>query len=183
MKKLIIGSLVGAILLFGWQSLSWTMLGIHDKAFRYTPAQDSLLNTISSTLTTEGQYMLPTVPPKSSHQAMEELGKKMEGKPWAIVSYHKTYETDMVKQMLKGFLTIYICIFLCCIIIGGSSNKTFFNGFFTALSFGIVSFLFVWYIGHIWMGTNGYVLKAELIDSLVGWGLVGLWLGWWYNRK
>ena len=55
MKKIFLGSLVGAILLFGWQSLSWTVLGIHEKAMSYTPAQDSLLNTLSNTLKQEAR--------------------------------------------------------------------------------------------------------------------------------
>lgn len=88
MKKLLIGSLVGAILLFGWQSLSWTVFHIHEKAYQYTPSQDSLLSVISNTLKTEGQYMLPRTPPDAPREDMEKLGMQMEGKPWAVVTYH-----------------------------------------------------------------------------------------------
>ena len=80
MKKIIIGSLVGAILLFAWQSLSWMVMGIHDKAMKHTTAQDSILSAMSG-ITEEGQYMLPSLPPGSSHKDMEEYMKKMKANP------------------------------------------------------------------------------------------------------
>ncbi len=183
MKKIIIGSLVGGILLFGWQGLSWMVMGIHDKEYLYTPAQDNLLSALSGTLTKEGQYSLPNVPPGSTQKQMEDLGKAMEGKPWATVTYHKAYKMDMVMQMIRGFLISLVCVWLCCLVIGKQGEKTFASVFTTALTFGIVSFLFVWYIGHNWGGTPWSVLKPHLIDDVVGWGLAGIWLGWWYSRK
>jgi hypothetical protein len=33
------------------------------------------------------------------------------------------------------------------------------------------------------MQTPWDVIKGELIDLLVAWGLCGLWLGWWLNRR
>jgi predicted cobalt transporter CbtA len=48
MKKLIIGGLVGGILLFLWQTLSWTVLNLHAKEYQQAPAQDSVLNFLNS---------------------------------------------------------------------------------------------------------------------------------------
>jgi len=183
MKKIIIGSLVGAVLLFGWQGLSWEVLGIHDKEYLYTPAQDSLLTAISGSIKEEGQYSLPNLPAGSSQKEMEELGKKMEGKPWAVLTYHPTYKMDMTMQMLKGFLISLVCVWLCCTVIRRQSDKSFMSVFFTALTFGVVCFLFVWYIGHNFGGTPWGVLHGQLIDDLAGWGITGIWLGWWYGRK
>ena len=43
MKKWIVGSLVGAIIVFGWQFLSWNMLSIHIAGEKYTTAQDTII--------------------------------------------------------------------------------------------------------------------------------------------
>lgn len=183
MKKIIIGSFVGAILLFAWLSLSWTVMGIHNKTLKHTAAQETLLNQISSSITEEGQYLLPRLPDGASSTEMEAFAKNNEGKPWAIVSYHKSYKGDMVMPMVRGFLICLVCMWLCCLVIGKMADKRFYNGFTTALTFGIVSFLFVWYMGHNWMSIGWEVLTGELIDSIAGWGLAGIWLGWWYGRK
>ena len=183
MKKLIIGSLVGAVLLFSWQSLSWTVLQLHESEIKYTPAQDTILNVMSKSITEDGQYGLPSLAPGYSHKEMEDFGKKMEGKPWALVSYNKALKSDMAMQILRGFLICLICVLLVCTIIGRMGNKRFISVFATTLYMGIICFLFVWYTGHNWMGTSWGVLKPELLDDLASWGLTGIWLGWWYSRK
>jgi hypothetical protein len=47
MKKWLIGSLVGAILVFLWQFLSWTILPIHSGEAKYTPAEKEILTSLS----------------------------------------------------------------------------------------------------------------------------------------
>ncbi len=66
MKKWIIGSLVGAIIVFAWQAASWTFLGIHAGEEKYTPAQDQILSTLASSNLEDGMYMLPNVKPDAT---------------------------------------------------------------------------------------------------------------------
>ncbi|MEO5783836.1 MAG: hypothetical protein ABIQ07_11215 [Ginsengibacter sp.] len=183
MKKLLIGSLVGAILLFGWQSLSWTVFHIHEKAYQYTASQDTLLSAISNTLKTEGQYMLPRTPPDAPYEDMEKLGKQMEGKPWAVVTFHSYYPYDMITPIVRGFLTAFVCVFLVCLVVMKTGRKSFNSIFTTVLTFGVICFLFVWLNAEGWFHTSWDVLKGELIDDLMGWGLTGIWLGLWYSRR
>ena len=89
MKKWLIGSLVGAIILFVWQAPSWTFLRIHDSAKKYNPAQTQIMDAISANTTEDGMYMMPSAPTKKEQQ---DMAKSMEGKPWATVIYHKSYE-------------------------------------------------------------------------------------------
>lgn len=69
--------------------LSWTMLKLHEKEAKYTSGQDSVLTYLSSALKEDGIYMLPTVPPGTPESEAMEMGKKMDGKPWATVMYKK----------------------------------------------------------------------------------------------
>ena len=85
MKKWLIGSFVGAILVFLWQFLSWTILPVHSGEAKYTPAQTEIMNSLSASLKEDGVYMLPTVQPGASTEDHEKLMKDMEGKPWPTV--------------------------------------------------------------------------------------------------
>src|SRR5678816_1381218 len=67
MKKWIIGSLVGALIVFAWQFLSWTMIGIHSGEEKYASAQDQVLSALSSSNLEDGMYMLPTTPVSYTH--------------------------------------------------------------------------------------------------------------------
>ncbi len=42
-QKTIIGALVGGVILFIWQFLSWTMLNLHGESQKYTAKQNEIL--------------------------------------------------------------------------------------------------------------------------------------------
>ena len=183
MKKWLIGSLVGAIIVFAWQFLSWTMLGIHDAEAKYSPAQDSILNYLSSTLKEDGIYMLPTVPPGSSMDEMNALGEKMNGKPWATVMYKSSYENGMTMPMIRGFLIDLFLVFSLIYILTRGGIPTGMRVFAGSVALGFFTWLWGPYTNHNWYQVPMEAISGHLIDGVIAWGLVGLWLGWWLNRK
>ncbi|MFK7775379.1 MAG: hypothetical protein AB8F94_24780 [Saprospiraceae bacterium] len=49
-----------------------------------------------------------------------------------------------------------------------------------SLAVGAIGYLTIPYLHQVWMETDS---TGYLIDTVVAWGLVGAWLGWWLNRK
>src|SRR5882762_8086239 len=90
MKKLVIGSLVGGLLIFIWQTLSWAALNLHHASQEYTPKQDSILSYLNTQFSEDGSYMLPNYPPGTSREEMEKQMESRKGKPWAQIQYHKS---------------------------------------------------------------------------------------------
>jgi hypothetical protein len=181
MKKLIIGAIVGGILLFLWQFLSWSALGVHESYAQYTEKQDAVVNFLSTQFTEDGQYLLPTHPKDATAAERESVMKAAEGKPWAIVSYHKSFSFNMTTNMIRGFLVNVIAVGLFCWILSKMNPTSFGNVFIASLFVGIISFLYYPYTNSIWFKTPG--VMGYFADALVGWGLVGAWLGWWYKRR
>jgi hypothetical protein len=180
MKKWIIGSLVGAIIIFAWQAASWMFLGIHDSQMKYTPAQNEIMSVLSANIKEDGLYMLPSAATKKEMEAMK---KDMEGKPWASVIYHKAWKDDMTMQMIRGFLVCFVMVLLLVIALskGGMPN---FTGFLTgSVAVGVLTFLWGPYMGHVWFNLPWHMIRGDIIDAIVAWGLCGAWLGWWMNRK
>ena len=101
MKKWLIGSVVGAIIVFVWQAASWMFLPTHTTTMKYTANQDQILSTLSANLTEDGLYMLPSAPTKKEQQAMMESSV---GKPWASVIYHKSMRAFNAMPMIRSFL-------------------------------------------------------------------------------
>lgn len=183
MKKWLIGSLVGAILVFAWQFLSWSMLGIHDGEAKYTASQDSIISYLSATLKEDGVYMLPTVPPGSSMEAGQELGEKMHGKPWATVMYKNAYNHDMVRPMIRGFLIDLFLVFTLIYVLTRAGTPSSMRIFAGSVAVGLFTWLLGPYTAHNWFQIPMEAATGHLIDAVVAWGAVGLWLGWWLNRK
>lgn len=183
MKKWFIGSLVGAILVFLWQFLSWTVLQTHLGEATYTPAQDSVLNYLGSTLKEDGMYMLPTVPKGTSMSEAQKLGEQWNGKPWATVTYNKAFKHEMAMPMIRGFLVDFVLIWLLIYILSGNGTPAGMRIFISSIAVGLFTFLAGPYTMHVWFQTPTESYTGYLIDALVAWGLVGIWLGWWLNRK
>ena len=183
MKKWLIGSLVGAILVFLWQFLSWTILPIHSGEAKYTPAEKEILTSLSASLKEDGVYMLPTAPPGATMDEHEKIMKDMEGKPWATVIYRSSYKMDMVLPLVRGFLIDLVLVFILIYVLTRAGTPTAMRIFAASVAVGIFTFLVGPYMMHNWFQTPTEAFTGHLIDGLVAWGLAGIWLGWWLNRK
>lgn len=181
MKKLFIGALVGGILVFGWQTASYTFLNLHASEMMQVKNQDSVINSLSSMFSEEGQYFIPRTNDGASQKEMEELEKSMMGKPWAVVSYHKAYNADMMTNIIRGILSAIIAVFFVCWVLMKQTSTSSLTTFISCLLIGVAGYLYIPYAGHIWMQTPGAL--QNLVDVIASWGLCGLWLGWWLNRK
>ena len=71
------------------------MLDLHRPAQDHTPKQDSIMNFLSANLDKEGGYLMPSAPKGTSFEEMKKLGEKQQGKPWAIIQYHRALSSSM----------------------------------------------------------------------------------------
>lgn len=183
MKKMIIGAVVGGIILFAWQFLTWGALNLHEKQQQYTPKQDSILAYLGTQFSEDGAYFMPTFKPGTSNSEMEAQMKAMEGKPWAQVVYHKKMEgmDKMFMNMGRSLVVDMVVIWLLCWLLTKITVPSFGTVFMGTLGTGLIVFLNAPYVMHIWYGS--FDLMAHFTDTLVAWGVTGLWLGWWLTRK
>jgi hypothetical protein len=181
MTRKIIGALVAGLLIMLWQTLSHTMLQLHASQEQYTPAQDTILTVLSNNLSAKGQYWMPGVPPGTPDDQYMEVFEKSKGKPSALILYNPTLDTDMTINLLRGLGVNLILGFVLVWLLGKTQTGGFSRILAASLAVGFMSFLFHPYPGFIWYKVPG--IWTELLDSLVAFGLAGLWLGWWMNRS
>ncbi len=181
MKKAIIGAFVGGIIIFMVQFLVWTVLNVHYKSMAYTPKQDTILNYLNSQNLPSGQYLMPGVKPDATSAEKQAHMTESAGKPWAIVSYHKTQNTNMGMSMVRSFLTDVLVVLLLCWILLKINAPTFGTILLACLLTAAIVYLNSDYTFHIWYQSAGQ--KGYIIEYTAQWGLVGIWLGWWLRRK
>lgn len=180
MSKQIIAVLVSAVVLFLWQFLSWSMLGVHQSEFKYTANQDKILEALNEHLGEEGTYMLPGIPPGTPMDQEQAMMKVHEGKPWAHISYHKSLSMSMGMSLLRGFLADVVAAFLLVWVLMKIEKRNLSTVLLGSLAVGFIGYLTIPYLNSVWFETKSI---GYLIDSVAQWGLVGLWLGWWLNRR
>jgi hypothetical protein len=181
MKKLLIGSLVGGILIFIWQTLSWTVLDLHRPMQEYTPKQDTVLHFLSTQFSEDGFYFMPTTPKGTPSSEQQQLMEKTMGKPWAQVFYHQALEVNMGANIIRGLIVTLLMTGLLCWILMKINQPGFMTIFISCIFTGLIVFINEPYTQHIWYRSPD--INAHLIDALASWGLCGLWLGWWLGRK
>lgn len=181
MKKITIGALLGGLIIFICQTLSWTILDLHRPANQYTPKQAEVLTYLSSQFSENGQYFLPTYPAGAPMEEAEKTMKESLGKPWAIIAYHKEMKDNMMSAILRVLIVNILMVGLFCWILSKIPNPRFSTIFLASLFTGLIVFINIPYTTHIFYET--FDVMASLIDAIVGWGLAGLWLGWWFARR
>lgn len=180
MKKWIVAPLVGGIILFIWQFLSWSMINLHQSTQQYSPKQDVLMNTLKSEGIKEGGYIIPMLPPTASTEEWQQFMKEAEGKPWASIQYHNSLKNNMGMNMFRGMITNFITVLLLCWILMRMQAPAFSTIVMASLFTGLIVFLNAAYTNFIWY--EGFDIWGHLLDSVVSWGLCGVWLGWWLRR-
>ncbi len=70
MRRVLIGTVVGALVVFIWGFLSWAVLGLWDGRIRGHPGGDAAMALLTQGLTEDGAYYLPAM---SSREAMESM--------------------------------------------------------------------------------------------------------------
>lgn len=180
-KKNIIGAIVGGIIIFLWQFISWGPGEFHYSAQQYTAHGDTILQLLGSQLQEEGGYLIPRSPQGASAEEMESQMQYSSGKPWATIAYHKSLDTAMGMNMTRGLIVNIILVMLLILGLGKFSKNNFRITLSTSLAIGFICFLNEPYTNFIWF--NNFDIYASLLDAIASWGLCGIWLGWWINRS
>jgi hypothetical protein len=179
MKKQLIATIVGGILLFVWQFLSWALVNIHSTEFTYTPNQDKVMEALTQNLG-EGQYMMPMPAPNSTPEQQQAFMESSAGKPWATISYHKSMTTEMGMNMFRAIVVDLLAVFLLVWLLLQFANLQFRTALLSSLAVGAIGYLTIPYLNTIWFENSSI---GYLIDAVAQWGLVGVWLGWWLTKK
>ena len=181
MTKQLVGGLVAGFLLMVWQTLSHTALNLHAVQEKYTPNNAAIMEALNQNLPEEGMYFLPGMPPGSTMEDYEKMQATWDGKPWAQINYNKSFNTSMGANIFRGLMTNLVIGLVLIWLLGKIQKPGFMTILFASLAVGFMAFCFHPYPGFIWYETSG--IWIELLDSLAAFGLAGIWLGWWMNRK
>ena len=86
----------------------------------------------------------------------------------------------MTMNMVRGLIVDLLAVFLLVFLIQKMGNASFQTIVLSSLSVGLIGYLSVTYVNSIWFQTKTLI---DLLDALVSWGAIGLWLGFWLRKK
>ncbi len=178
MSKQIIGAVIGGLILFIWQFLSFSLLGIHSSQMAKTDQQDAILENLAAANLPEGMYFIPQ-PMTNTAEDREAHMNKYENKPWARVSYHHSLDMSMGMNLVRGLIIDLVAAFLLVWLLTQMSDLNFKTALLSSLAVGLIGYLSINYLNHVWFEEPSL---PDLVDAVVQWGAVGAWLGFWLPR-
>jgi hypothetical protein len=187
MKRNIIATLIGTLIVFLWQGFSWMASPIHTDSMKYTPKQAEITEAISANLTEDGMYRVPGFDPSEemTTEKMEAFNKEYEGKPWALVLYNKSFVCMGPSVMVNGILLnlVGVILAICVFRIARGEERKFGTGLLLIMALPLFTIFQSALMNANWWSFPWHFLKGEVIDLIVGWLLFGLFAVWYFRRK
>ena len=163
MGKVIIGSILGGIVAFGWGALSWMVFHLHDSTLNSFTDEMEVAEVVIKNAEKSGIYLLPAFGDESM--------------PFIFASIRK--ETDPDYAMWRTMLRAALASIASAIVIGTMLHFAApqLNYLARALFVGLGG-LFVAFAGiypnNIWWEFSVPFTLVGILDAIVGWFLAGL---------
>lgn len=185
MKKIVIATLIGALVVFAFQAMSWMVTPIHADTLRYSEHDAEIHAFLSERLKDDAVYSFPGKPPGMSESEHQEQMAAHANEPWMVVTNHTSMDMDMSGNMLTGFLysVLSVLIIVWILTAGASVFTSFGSRFFICVLFGVFLVLNSSLADMNWWSAPWHFVQGELIDGLVTWSLCGLWLGFYMKPE
>lgn len=167
MKKHLLFAIIGGIIIFAWQFLSYAMPNFHKNANEYTPLQDTLLATFQTVGLEEGMYMLGQPNPDATYDMAENS-------TWAVLNYQIDVPNSMTTPMIRGIITCIVIAAMLFLFFKQQTNAGLLDRLLISVGVGLIGFLFTPYTNFIWYRNPD--IYAHLLDAFVPFLILG-WLG------
>jgi hypothetical protein len=162
MKKLLLGAILGGLTAFLWSSVSWELIGWHEKAMFSFPNEDAVAAAISSPPLQSGVYLLPSDVDKMQKGPIMFAAVRSVG----FGSFPRALSIQLLSLMLAAFLLTWLLL------------QTTGLSYARRVSFlavaGLAASVIVDLPNWNWWGFSGVYTAVNLADFTLTWLLAGL---------
>ncbi len=182
MNKLIVPSLIAAVVVFIWMFISWAVIGWHNVDIKNLPNGDALAEQMKESINEPGIYIYPGHPDGGDDTDMEEWTSKYKAGPLVNFMVYHPEGSDPMNPMnfIKSFIINFIAAFIAGVLLMMTLAQN--PSFWRRVIFVTLLGLFAGFIGPFmdwnwWSFPTGYTI-VEVVDYCLTWFLAGLVLAW-----
>ena len=176
MKKLLIGSIIGGIILFVWGWISWAILPIHTSSIRNINNEEAVVSAMHINMDQKGVYIFPGMPTVQDQTLQDEYLQKYQQGPVGMIIYDPEGSDPMMpNQMIVGFILSVIASYVAGWFLSRSTAAA--SPYFARVTYCGMLGVFVSLVSHLvnwnWMGYPLDYTMAWTMDAVIGWILAG----------
>ena len=178
MKRVLLATLLGALTLFVWGFLSWTVLHLHDSTYRPIPHDAEVRDVLDQNISETGVYYYPPEPASMSDEAAVNQWERLhEAGPLFTVMFQKEGRPVMHPlTFVYGLISYLIICFLISLFIRQVVDQlsNYLQRVLAITGFGIAAAIASYINIGVWLYVPwGYAIMMG-IDLVIGWLLAGL---------
>ena len=179
-KSLILGTIFGGLVAFVWSSISWELIGWHEKTMVPFQNEDEVSAVIASHASQDGTYLLPSGPPTAGMTAEQKKSalaatmQKMQAGPIMVAAVRRggfgSYSRGLIIQLVSLMAAAFLLTWLLLQTTGLSYAR---KVAFLAIA-GLAASVIVDLPNWNWWGFSGAYTAVNLADSMLTWLVAGL---------
>ena len=191
MFKVLIAAILGGVIFFAWNSISWMVLPWHQQTVKHFDNEKIVAEALTSTVEESGIYLLPRMDQNPSPSDageiktnIENANQHMQEGTFAFISLKPAgMERTMEDSMMFALINSIIVSILVVILLSCTSDLGYMARVFFIVMVGLVAAL----LGHvpnwIWWGFDTNYTIVMIADILIGWFLAGLIIAAFVGRE
>ena len=173
-KQMILGSLLGAIVLFIWSTIAWEVIPWPGPPLRAFTNGDAVAQAIVANAPVSGTYLVPNIERSMTTEQQQKEIDKMTKDPIIFASVRLEPFTSMGKPLVVQFLTQLIVALIATFLLLQTTGLDY----KCRVLFLTVIGLLIFVGGHVeewnwWSFSNAYMLM-QAGALLIGWFLASL---------
>jgi hypothetical protein len=179
-KSLILGTILGGLMAFLWSSISWELIGWHEKTMVAFHNQDEVSAVIASHASEDGTYILPSTPPtagmtpEQKKNVMAAVMQKMQTGPIMVAGVRRGGFGSYSRTLIIQLLSLMAAAFLLTWLLLQTSGLSYARRVIFLAIVGLAASVIVDLPNWNWWGFSGAYTAVNLADSMLTWLVAGL---------
>jgi hypothetical protein len=179
-KSLILGTILGGLMAFVWSSISWELIGWHEKTMVAFHNEDEISAVIASHAGEDGTYILPSTPPtagmtpEQKKNVMAAVIQKMQTGPIMVAGVRRGGFGSYSRTLIIQLLSLMAAAFLLTWLLLQTSGLSYARRVAFLAIVGLAASVIVDLPNWNWWGFSGAYTAVNLADSTLTWLFAGL---------
>ena len=166
MKKVMLSTVLGALMLFIWSGISWMVLDWHNQTIHNFTNDQAVASAIQANAPQSGIYFMPNM-------MHPEATANTEPQVFAAVKL-EGMSNSMVKPLVYEFVLQLVLVLLVSSLLMQTANLNYVRRYLFILTFAIATALWANVPYYSWFGFDSEYTLVMMADALIGWALAGL---------
>ena len=180
MKSLVLGTILGGLVAFVWSSISWELIGWHEKTLVRFQNEDEVSAVIASHAPVDGTYLLPAGPstdgmaPDQKKAVQAATMEKMQKGPIMFATVRRGGFGSFTRGMIVQLLSLMAAACLLTWLLQQTSGLSYARSVAFLAIGGLSASVIIDLPNWNWWGFSGAYTAVSLVDSMITWLIAGL---------